>query len=380
MLSFAAVGGGVVMLAPDIHRYVVDVHRWISDEQFTAAYALAQAAPGPNMLFITLVGWQIAGWAGALAATVAVAVPPAILAYVVTSVAAARGDGTGGRIGRFGRAVRNGLAPLTVGLLFASVWVLFGSTHAGWREGAAVLAGAAVMLKTRINPLWLIAAGAAAGIAGLVGGAAMRRLPTRNRMPFRRTAALALATVATSLALAACSSAPPNPNPRAEMPLKLAQVDLPRYMGKWYIVANIPYFLEKDLVGSHTVYTLRDDGKVVENFIARKKNFDGDEKNYEFVDTPDPATGNARWSVRLFWPIYTSQETLYVDDAYEYTLIGYKDKSLGWIFARKPEMSDAKYRELLAKFDEQGYDTSRFRRVPQKREEMGKPGFNTPEQ
>ena len=185
--------------------------------------------------------------------------------------------------------------------------------------------------------------------------------------------------IAACAAVAACSSTPPNPNPRANEPLRLANVDLPRYMGQWYIVANIPYFLEKDFVGSKTRWTLRADGKVVENFSARKGTFDGDLKTYEFIDTPDPATNNAHWSVRFFWPIYGQQDTLYVDENYEYTLIGYKDKSLGWIFARKPELSDAKYKELLQRFADQGYDTSRFRRVPQRPDELGKPGYHTPE-
>ncbi len=166
LLSFAAVGGGVVMLAPDIHRYVVDVHHWVTDEQFTAAYALAQAAPGPNMLFVTLVGWQIAGWLGALGATLAVIVPPALLTYVVVRVSSER---SGEGIGRFGKAVRNGLAPMSVGLLFAGVWVLFISTHAGWREGIVVAVTLAIVLRSKINPLWLIIAGALAGIAGLLG-------------------------------------------------------------------------------------------------------------------------------------------------------------------------------------------------------------------
>lgn len=165
MLSFAAVGGGVIMLAPDIHRYVVDVHHWIGDEQFAAAYAIAQAAPGPNMLFVTLVGWQTAGWMGAIGATGAVIVPPALLTYLTTRVSSRRG----GPVGRFGRAVRNGLAPLSVGLLAAGAWVLFDSGHNGWREALVVAITVLFMLKTKINPLWLIVVGAVAGIGGLIG-------------------------------------------------------------------------------------------------------------------------------------------------------------------------------------------------------------------
>ncbi|MEO9066258.1 MAG: chromate transporter [Burkholderiaceae bacterium] len=165
VLSFAAVGGGVIMLAPDIHRFVVGVHHWVSDEQFAAAYAIAQAAPGPNMLFVTLVGWQVAGWAGALAATGAVILPPALLTFVATRVSSHRSGG----VGRFGKAVRNGLAPVSVGLLLAGVWVLFDSTGAGWREALVGIAAVAIALRTKINPLWLIVVGALAGIAGLIG-------------------------------------------------------------------------------------------------------------------------------------------------------------------------------------------------------------------
>ena len=165
LLSFAAVGGGVIMLAPDIHRYVVDVHGWTTSEQFAAAYAIAQAAPGPNMLFVTLVGWQVAGLLGAIGATGAVVIPPALLTFVATRVSSRKG----GTVGRFGMAVRNGLAPVSVGLLLAGVWVLFTSAGAGPRESIVVLLTLVIVLKTKINPLWLIVAGALAGIAGLIG-------------------------------------------------------------------------------------------------------------------------------------------------------------------------------------------------------------------
>ena len=165
LLSFAAVGGGVIMLSPDIHRYVVNTHQWTTNEQFAAAFAIAQAAPGPNMLFVTLVGWQVAGWLGAILATCAVIVPPALLTFTLTRVSSRRA----GTIGPFGRAVRNGLAPLSVGLLLAGMWVLFESGDNGVREACAVLITAAIVVRSKINPLWLIAAGAVAGVAGLIG-------------------------------------------------------------------------------------------------------------------------------------------------------------------------------------------------------------------
>jgi apolipoprotein D and lipocalin family protein len=193
----------------------------------------------------------------------------------------------------------------------------------------------------------------------------------KRRVPLM-LAALGLAT------LAACADTPKNPNPRADVPLTEAKVDLPRYMGRWYIVAHIPYFLEKNLVDVHTTFTLRPDGRVTENFEAKKGGFDGEQKKYQFLDTPDPATGNAYWTISPFWPVSVGQTTIYVSPDYQYTLIGYKGKSLGWVFSRTPEISDAKYQELLKIFEQQGYDISRFEKVVQKPDQIGKPGFDSP--
>ena len=162
VLSLMAIGGGVVMVAPEIQRYVVDSHHWMTAEQFSAAYAIAQAAPGPNMLYTTLVGWQVAGWVGAVATTVAIVAPPSLLTLAVMHVSTRRAPG------RFARAVSKGLAPISVGLLFATGWILLRGTAADWRGAVLTLLAAAAILRTKINPVWVIAAGAAAGIAGFV--------------------------------------------------------------------------------------------------------------------------------------------------------------------------------------------------------------------
>ncbi|WP_186123300.1 lipocalin family protein [Burkholderia gladioli] len=184
--------------------------------------------------------------------------------------------------------------------------------------------------------------------------------------------------LAAVLGLGGCSGGQPNPNPRAAQPLVTVPVDLPRYMGRWYVIANIPYFAERDVVASRAEWTLRQDGRIDDVFVGRRGGFDKPESRYQFLDTVVPGSGGGAWRVRLFWPIHVSQLTLYVDSDYRYTLIGYPGKSLGWIFSREPEMDEATYRSLLARFDAMGYDTSRFRRVPQLPAQLGQPGFASP--
>jgi apolipoprotein D and lipocalin family protein len=188
----------------------------------------------------------------------------------------------------------------------------------------------------------------------------------------------ACAALLSILFLAGCSGTAPNTNPRAKIPLQTVPVDLPRYMGRWYVIANIPYFAERDFVGSYAQWELRTDGKINDSFYGRKKSFAAELSHYQFLDTPVAGSGGGLWSVRLFWPLYAKQLTLYVDPDYRYTLLGYPDKSLGWIFSREPVMSDEVYRDLLARFNDMGYDTSRFRHVPQRPKQLGQPGFASP--
>ncbi|CAJ0807570.1 lipocalin family protein [Ralstonia holmesii] len=187
-----------------------------------------------------------------------------------------------------------------------------------------------------------------------------------------------LAVLTLAIASAACSSPPPNPNPRAAVPLKTVPVDLPRYMGRWYVIANIPYFGERGNVGSYAEWSLRPDGRIDDAYVYRPGSFDAPFKRMQFVDSVVDGSGGGEWRVRLFWPIYVSQLTLYVDPEYRVTLLGYPDKSLGWVFSRDPNMSDADYRAALSRFDAMGYDISRFRRVPQVPSQIGQPGFQSP--
>jgi chromate transporter len=161
LLSLIAIGGISSML-PDMQRYVVEANHWLSASQFADAYALGQAAPGPNMMFVTLIGWQLAGFTGAVVATLAVICPPVLLTLAVTRLNANKPDAP------LGRAIRAGLGPIAIGLTLSSGWILARSADHDWRGALLTLATVALMLRTKLNPVWLILAGAIAGMAGML--------------------------------------------------------------------------------------------------------------------------------------------------------------------------------------------------------------------
>lgn len=163
LLSLLAVGGAITT-ASDMHRYVVTEHGWISDAQFTSSIAIAQAAPGPNVLFVAVIGWNVAGAAGAMATLVGTLLPSTLLVLAVSRWAAQRRESRGVR------AFTSGMAPLTLGLLLATGWVLaepFVRVPAQ-RWGALVLIAVTIvaMLRTKLSPMWLVALGAVVGALG----------------------------------------------------------------------------------------------------------------------------------------------------------------------------------------------------------------------
>jgi chromate transporter len=162
LLSLLAVGGALTT-APDMQRYVVGERHWLTDAQFSASVALAQAAPGPNVLFVAVLGFNIGGLAGLLATMVGTLLPSTLLA-LRASRWSARYASTRGM-----RALHAGLAPITLGLLLATGWILFEPAAQGWSN--PLLAGATIVLSffTRLGPLWPITFGAMAGILGWVG-------------------------------------------------------------------------------------------------------------------------------------------------------------------------------------------------------------------
>ncbi|HZK99953.1 MAG TPA: chromate transporter [Caulobacteraceae bacterium] len=162
ILSLLAFGGANAVV-PEMHRQAVEVHRWMSDADFAALFALAQAAPGPNFMIATLVGWKAAGLPGALIATAAMCAPSCLLTYWVVKIWDRHHQA------RWRMALGAGLAPVTVGLICASAWLLARGADRAWPMAMVTAATAAVAIFTRLNPLWCLAAAAALGASGVLG-------------------------------------------------------------------------------------------------------------------------------------------------------------------------------------------------------------------
>jgi chromate transporter len=155
--------GGFPTVLPDVHNFVVARHGWMTDRDFLNIFAMAQAMPGPNMiLMMGLVGWKVGGLPGALASATATFVPPCAIYFTAYRL----WDRFSGA--PWQRIARAGLAPVTTGLIVASGIVMARAADTGWPAAALTVAAAAILLVTRLNPLWLLLAGGAAGACGLL--------------------------------------------------------------------------------------------------------------------------------------------------------------------------------------------------------------------
>jgi len=179
-LSLLAVGGAISTM-PDMHRFLVDSRHWLTNEQFVSSVALAQAAPGPNILFVALMGWNVglnsvgglghgvaswvAGLTGMSLAMLGILLPSTTLTYFATRW------GHRNRELRLVRAFKQGMAPIVVALLMATAWVLMMGDRVAPFNGRIVALAVVSMIivwRTRVHLLWLLATGALAGALGLI--------------------------------------------------------------------------------------------------------------------------------------------------------------------------------------------------------------------
>ena len=142
-------------------------------------------------------------------------------------------------------------------------------------------------------------------------------------------------------------------------------VDIDRFMGPWYVIANIPTFLEKDVYNAVETYSLNDDGTIATKFTFNKGSFDGKSKEYNPKAFVMDDETNALWGMRFVWPIKADYRIVYLDDDYTQTIVGRQKRDYVWIMARTPTISDSDYDLLVSNVESLGYDTAKLQRVPQ---------------
>ncbi len=161
LMSLLAIGGANSTI-PEMHRVAVEVRHWMSDAQFADMFAIAQLSPGPNVLIVTLIGYHVAGIAGALVATFAMCGPSAVLAYFVSSMLTRSSQSIWPAI------LQAALVPISIGLMCASGLILTLTTGGTWVAVVLIVGAAVLALATRLNPLWMLIVGGILGFAGAV--------------------------------------------------------------------------------------------------------------------------------------------------------------------------------------------------------------------
>lgn len=167
-----------------------------------------------------------------------------------------------------------------------------------------------------------------------------------------------LTVAAAALLLSACAAKGP------EMQT-VDYVDLDRFMGDWYVIANIPTFLEKGAHNAVETYAMNDDGTIATTFTFRKNGFDGELKQYNPKGFITDTETNALWGMRFIWPIKADYRVVYLDEDYTQTVIGRQKRDFVWIMARTPTIADEDYERILSFVESLGYDMSKVQKVPQ---------------
>lgn len=146
----------------------------------------------------------------------------------------------------------------------------------------------------------------------------------------------------------------------------VANVDLPRFMGDWYVIAHIPTFVERESYDAVESYAQGPDGRILTTFRQRKGSHDAPIEVMNPVATVREGTGNAIWGMQFVWPIKAEYVIVSLNEDYSQTIVGRSARDYVWIMARTPSISDADYAAHVARLGELGYDTSKLRKVPQR--------------
>jgi apolipoprotein D and lipocalin family protein len=142
-------------------------------------------------------------------------------------------------------------------------------------------------------------------------------------------------------------------------------VDLDRFMGKWYVIANIPTFLEKGAHNAVETYERNPDGTISTTFTYRDGAFDGEQKEFNPKGFIRDEQSNAEWGMRFIWPIKADYRIVYLTPDYSQTVIGRNKRDYVWVMARTPSIPDSEYAAIVERIANMGYDTSKLEKVPQ---------------
>jgi len=143
-------------------------------------------------------------------------------------------------------------------------------------------------------------------------------------------------------------------------------VDLDRFMGDWYVIANIPTFVEKEAYNAVETYRMNEDGTIDTTFTFRKGGYDGEVKRYNPKGFVKDDGSNALWGMRFIWPIKADYRIVYLDEGYTTVIIGRQKRDFVWLMSRSPDMSGEVYQGHLDFIEGLGYDVSKVQRVPHK--------------
>lgn len=162
----------------------------------------------------------------------------------------------------------------------------------------------------------------------------------------------------TLLTLFGCSSHPPI---KTE-----TNVDIQRFMGDWYVIANIPTFIEKGAHNAVESYALNDDGSIATTFSFRQDGFDGEKKTYNPTGYIQDNESNAIWGMQFIWPFESDYRIIYISKDYSNTIIGRIKRDYVWIMSRTPVISDDDYDYMVNLIKQEGYDITQIKKVPQR--------------
>ncbi len=159
------------------------------------------------------------------------------------------------------------------------------------------------------------------------------------------------------LFLVGCSSYPPI---RSEK-----NVDINRFMGDWYVIANIPTFIEEGAHNAIETYKLNEDGSIATTFSFYQDSFTGEKKEYHPTGYIYDKESNAVWGMQFIWPIKSDYRILYLDEDYNHTIIGRIKRDYVWIMARNPTVPEKEYEKMVQIIEQEGYDINELKKVPQ---------------